>query len=75
MTKKLIYQSLILFSLTFILFFIFVSVKAYYGGLQLGFLENTISNQIRSHYSLDSKIDNVVLKNEYEKGFFWKLMN
>ena len=73
MTKKLIYQSLILVSLTFILFFIFVSVKAYYGGLQLGFLENTISNQIRSHYSLDSKIDNVVLKNEYEKGFFLEI--
>ena len=48
----------------------FVSIKASFGGLNLNIFSEGISDEMKQNYSVDSDIENIVLKRSSEKGFY-----
>ena len=69
--KIFVYVAVSLFIAIFFLV-TFVSVQASYGGLKLNFVKKRLIENFESNYSLDVKVENIVLKRENTKGFYFE---
>ncbi len=60
-------------SVLILLFISFVSIKASFKGINLNFFEKKISDKLKLNYSIESDLENIVLKRSNDKGFYLEI--
>ena len=67
---KIFSYTLISILFIFLMFGILISLKASYGGVNLNLLKKNVLQSLENEYFKNVNIDNIVLRNNNEKGFY-----
>ena len=70
---KIFSYTLISILFIFLMFGIFISLKASYGGVNLNLLQKNVLQSLKNEYFKNVNIDNIVLRNNNEKGFYLEI--